>query len=387
MTKNKTVLQILPALKSGGVERGVVDLAIELKKQNFIPIVLSSGGAMVDLLTKEKIKHIHLNVKSKNPITIFCNIKKIRKIIEENKVDIVHIRSRSPMISGYFACKKLNNVKLVSTVHGPYSLKLKNKTSKLKKLYNSFMIKSDKIIAVSNFIKDYIIKNYRDLDQNIEQKITVISRGVDLKNFDPDKILLARSINLAKQWGIPEDKNIILFPARITSWKGHEFLIEALRKVKSDFICLFVGSDHGHENFRKKIEEKIVNDNLEGKIKLVGTQKDMALAYSIANLVISASTKPEAFGRVAIEAQAMKKLIIATNIGGSLETIIDKKTGFLVKNKNIDDLAQKIDYALNLNEEEKNIITTAARKNIIDNFSNQKLYKSTIEIYNNLLEQ
>lgn len=384
--KKATIMQILPSLKSGGVERGVIDVAKELQKQGYNPLVLSSGGDMTSLLNAAKIEHIKLDVKTKNPLKMFLNINKIAKIIKEKEVDLVHIRSRAPMISGYYACKK-TNTKLVSTVHGPYSTGFKKESeSKLKKFYNSFMIKSDAIICVSNFIKNYVIENYQDEKSgNLEQKITVIPRGVDLKAFNPDSIFINRTIELAKKWGLPEDKKIILFPARITSWKGHELLIEALKLVKSDFVCVFVGSDHGHENFRKKIEEKASQSGLEGKIKIVGTCKDMAVAYSLSNLVISASTKPEAFGRVAIEAQAMKKIIIATAIGGSLETIKDGETGFLVENNNPKEMAKAIKKALTMKEEEKNKICNNARKNIEDNFSNQKLCKSKIETYERIL--
>lgn len=380
----KTIIQIIPSLENGGVERGVIDIAKELKNQNFNSIVVSKGGAMTCFLKEAGIKHIELDVKSKNPLKIFLNIKKIQKLIKENNADLVHIRSRAPMISGFFACKK-TNTKLISTIHGPYSLEICNKKSKLKKFYNSFMIKSDQIIAVSDFIKNYILQNYQDLDKNLEEKITVISRGVDLKTFNPDSIFIGRTIDLAKKWQIPEDKKIILFPARITSWKGHEFLIEALQKVKNDFLCIFVGSDHGHKKFRKKIEEKIIAKNLASKIKIVGLCKDMAVAYSMANLVISASTKPEAFGRVAIEAQAMKKIIIATKIGGSLETVIDKKTGFLVENGDVNKFAQTIDMALELNEKDKKEICETARKHIEENFSNQKMYQETIDLYKKVL--
>ncbi len=380
----KTIIQIIPSLESGGVERGVIDIAKELKNQNFNSIVVSKGGAMASFLKEAGIKHIELDVKSKNPLKIFLNIKKIQKLIKENNAELVHIRSRAPMISGFFACKK-TNTKLISTIHGPYSLEICNKKSKLKKFYNSFMIKSDKIIAVSDFIKDYILQNYQDLDKNLEEKITVIPRGVDLKTFNPDSIFIGRTIDLAKKWQIPEDKKIILFPARITSWKGHEFLIEALQKVENDFLCIFVGSDHGHKKFRKKIEEKIIAKNLASKIKIVGLCKDMAVAYSMANLVISASTKPEAFGRVAIEAQAMKKIIIATKIGGSLETIIDKKTGFLVENGDVAKFAKTIDMALELNEKDKKEICENARKHIEENFSNQKMYQETINLYKKIL--
>ena len=384
----KTILQIIPSLHSGGVERGVIDTAIELKKQNFNSIVASSGGAMVSQLDSLQIQHIQINLKTKNPLKIYRNIKKINDVIVKHKIDLIHVRSRAPMISAYFACKKNINIKLVSTIHGPYSVNLGGNRilSKVKTYYNSFMLKSDAIITVSNFIKEYVLKNYQSLfEESLKNKITVIPRGVDIKTFDPDSISISRTVNLTQKWNIPEDKKIILFPARITSWKGHEFLIDSLKKVKNDYFCIFIGSDHGHEAFCKKIKQKITDSNLGEKVKFLDNQKDMAVTYSVANIVISASIKPEAFGRVAIESQAMKKITIATNIGGSLETIIDGKTGFLVKNKDTDDFAAKIDLALSLSNEDTKKIGEAARENIISNFTNQKMLDSTIEIYKKLL--
>ncbi len=381
--KIATIIQIIPAMHSGGVERGVAEFSKKLITSGYNSIVISSGGSMVNLLEKNGVKHIKLNVQSKNPLVIARNIKKLKSIFKKYQPDIVHVRSRAPMISAYYACKD-NKIKLVSTVHGPYSTHLfqKDKDSKIKKLYNSYMLKADHIIAVSNFVKDYIFEKYQEIS---DEKISVIHRGVDEKIFDPEKISIQRTIELSKQWGIQEDKGVILFPARITSWKGHEFLINSLKKVNRDFICIFVGSAHGHESFANKIKKKIVDDGLAGKIKFLENQSDMPLAYSVANIVISASIKPEAFGRVAIEAQAMKKIIIATNIGGSLETINDGKTGFLVKNLDENDFAKKITQALDLDQEKRNEISSAARLNILENYTNDKMFLSTINVYKNLL--
>jgi glycosyltransferase involved in cell wall biosynthesis len=259
MTKNNkkpVVMQILPALESGGVERGTIDIALELKKNNFTPIVVSRGGALVYLLKEEKIQHIILPVDSKNPLTIFLNIKKISNLIEKYKVDVVHVRSRAPMWSAYFACKK-TNTKLVATVHGTYSV-----GGYLKKRYNAVMLKADKIIVVSNFIREYLEKNYRfDGVRFPSRKVNVIQRGVDLGYFDSRKISKNHLIEASKKWNLPEDKKIIVMPARFTSWKGHEFLLEALKKVKSDFFCMMIGSDHGHGTFKESLEEKIIRAN------------------------------------------------------------------------------------------------------------------------------
>ena len=292
------------------------------------------------------------------------------------------------MWSAYFACKK-TGAKLVSTVHGTYSLNfLWWKIFPLKRLYNSLMLKADAIIVVSNFIKDYLITNYKQKDKYFPmEKITVIQRGVELNYFNFSKVSKNRIIDLSKKWHLPDDKKIILMPARFTEWKGHEFLIDALTKVKHNFLCVLVGSDHGHKQFRKKIENKITKSHLEGKVKVVGICKDMPVAYTISHLVICPSIRPEAFGRIAIEAQATSRIIISTRIGGSLETIIDGKTGFLVDVGDSDKLAELIDKVLDFSDEESHKIGEAARKNMEEKFSNEKMCNDTIKIYKKLLAE
>ncbi len=387
--KKPVVMQILPALENGGVERGTIDIAKALKKADFEPIVVSSGGVLVYQLREAGITHVTLPVATKNPLTIFFNIKKLTHLITEHKVDVVHVRSRAPMWSAYFACKK-TGAKLVATVHGTYSLNLGGwKIFPPKKYYNSVMLRADRIIAVSNFIKEYLLENYKnknqELSSEIVNKISVIQRGVDLRYFDLEKISQSRIVNLITQWHLPEDRKTILLPARFTAWKGHEFLIEALKKMERDFCCVMVGSDHGHKVYRKKIEYAVVDAGLAGKVKVVGLCKDMPAAYALSHIVVSSSVKPEAFGRVAIESQAMERITIATKIGGALETIIDEETGFLVEVGDSDRLAKLLDDALNFSEEESRKMGEAARRNIEQNFSNEKMCEDTIEVYRSLI--
>jgi glycosyltransferase involved in cell wall biosynthesis len=387
--KKPVLMQILPALENGGVERGTIDIARALKKADFEPIVVSKGGILTYQLREAGITHITLPVDTKNPLTIFLNIKKIIHLIAQYKVDLIHVRSRAPMWSAYFACKK-TKTKLVSTVHGTYSLNLMSwKVFPLKKIYNSMMLKADRVIAVSNFIKEYLVKNYgernQSLDSKIVDKIKVIQRGVDLKYFDLEKVSQTRIINLINQWNIPEDHKIILLPSRFTAWKGHEFLIKSLAKVRNDFCCIMLGSDHGHKKFRKKIEQMVSQFGLEGKVKIVGLCKEMPTAYAVSHIVISSSVKPEAFGRVAIESQAMERITIATKIGGSLETVVENKTGFLVEVDDQERLAELIDHALELSQEEAKAIGKSARDHIVKNFSNEKMCDDTIAIYRELI--
>lgn len=375
-------MQLLPALESGGVERGTIDVAKALKHEGFEPIVVSKGGVLVYQLREAGITHITLPVGSKNPLTIFLNIGRLVKIIAQHKVDIIHARSRAPMWSAYFACKK-TKIKLVATVHGTYSLNFsKWENFAPKRIYNQIMLKADRVIAVSNFIKTYLLKNYPG---NFLERVTVIQRGADLNYFNSKAVSNSRVIELMTKWHLPEDKKIILMPARFTAWKGHEFLIETLAKVKNDFCCVLVGSDHGHKAFRKKIEQLVVKKDLEGKVRIVGLCKDMQTAYSIAHLVVCPSVRPEAFGRVSIEAQALGKIIIATKIGGSLDTIVEDKTGFLVDVGDTQKFAELIDRVLEMSKTETDVIGDAAHKNIEENFSNEKMCRLTLDVYRELI--
>jgi glycosyltransferase involved in cell wall biosynthesis len=393
MITQKTIIQILPALNSGGVERGVIDVAKATGKAGFKSIILSNGGSMVSQLFNSEVKHICLPLASKNPFTIYFNIGRITKIIEENQADLIHIRSRAPGWSAYFAWKRVqkngNKCQMISSFHGSYSLGLFRKNiSQLKLRYNAVMLKPKFIIVVSNFIKNYVDKNYLHLEKLENKEIRVVHRGVDINYFSDDNVSKSRVTDLISKWNLPEDKKIILLPARITAWKGHEFLISALAKVKNpNFFCAMVGGVFGHEQFATKIEQQIKENNLQGKVKLVGEAKDMPAAYLVSDIVISSSIRPEAFGRVAIEAGSMGRVIIATNIGGSLETVIDGKTGFLVEVGNVDALAKKIDQVLTMAVGQKAKMQEDAAKHISENFSNQKMLQKTIEFYQQILSK
>lgn len=378
----KTILQILPALQSGGVERGTIDVARAIKDSGHRSLVMSKGGLLVKQLKKSRIHHIELDVATKNPIKIFLNYYKISKILQEFKVDLVDVRSRAPMWSANRACRK-NNVKIVSTIHGPYSIGDNFLVKFFKKFYNSKMFKSDLTIVVSNFIKDYVTYNY-DYDKN---NLRVVHRGVDIDKFNEKKITKKRIRELIRKWHLEDEKRkIILMPARLTSWKGHEFLINALSKVKSDnYLCLLVGSNHGHESFEIRLKNQIRALGLGNKVKLVGLCEDMPVAYFISDFVICPSIKPEAFGRVPIEAQSMKKVIIATAIGGALETVIENKSGFLIEPNEVEDLANLIEVLLGFDVDKLYEIGEVGRKNVVRNFSNKKMIIDTLKVYEELL--
>jgi glycosyltransferase involved in cell wall biosynthesis len=375
--KNKPViLQILPSLKSGGVERGTVEVVKALSEAGFEPIVVSSGGNMVNQVTAAGGLHIQLPVASKNPFIMWRNIKKIIKLIHQYDVDIIHARSRAPAWSAYFACKK-TGCHFVTTFHGVYSI-----GHSLKRLYNSVMVKGEKVIAISEYVKNHIQKNYKKDDNDI----VVIHRGADLDQFDHDKVPKSRVIQKAELLKIDYDKQIILLPGRISNIKGHEFLLEALTKLpKSAYMCLFVGDINKHKSYLKVVNKKIKDLGLSENVRIIENQVDMPALYSLVDIVVSPSIWPEAFGRVAIEAQAMERLVVATNHGGTCETVIDEKTGWLVEPNDVEALADVLNKLLAISEAKRKSVTGAAKKHIKTNFSLATMTKKTLNVYREIL--
>lgn len=378
----KTVLQILPSLTSGGIERGVVEMNNYLVKNGYNSIVLSSGGKMVYQIEQGGGKHITLNVATKNPLKMWSNISKIKKIIIENNVDVVDVKSRAPAWSAYFACKRAK-CPLITSIHGNYSIS-KFPISIFKKLYNSSMVKGDYIVCVSNYVKDYAFKNYKKFKEKYaNNKVKIIHRGVDIKVFNPEIESKERIVRLINSMSLPNDKSIILLPGRLTEWKGQLYFMDVLAKLKhKDYLCLIVGDAKGHEKYRDRLKQKIKDLKLDGYVRLENHVLDMAALYMISNIVVSSSIRGEAFGRIVPEAQAMERMVIGTAIGGSLETVIDGKTGWLVKPEDKDKFAETIDMILDMPIEKRLEIGKKARKHIINDFTIDKMCEKTVDVYN-----
>ena len=383
MSSNIKVLQVIPKLGYGGAETGCYDIAHYLPENNCKSFIVTSGGELTKFINKEKVKLIRLPVHSKNPILILINSIILIGIILFYNISIVHARSRAPAWSCLFATK-LTRRKFVTTFHGTY-----NFSGKFKKFYNSVMVRSDLIIAGSNFIFSHIKENYSEF-LGLKKKFLVIFRGINVDYFDPSTKLDTDEIQLLKKWEINKEKKIILMPGRLTSWKGQELFIEAVNLTKIElgyeaFHVVILGSNQGRDLYKKKLVRLIEQYRLTKQIKFVNHCKDMALAYKVSDIVVSASIEPEAFGRVAVEAQSMEKLIIASNIGGSNETIINEKTGFLFESGNAEDLSKKIIYALNLEPSRLNSMGIEGRKNIEKKFNVEKMCFSTYSEYKKLL--
>ena len=383
MSSRIKVLQVIPKLGYGGAETGCYDLAHYLSEKECKSIIVTSGGPLLKFIRKEKVKIIKLPVQSKNPFIILLNTLLISVIVIFNNITIVHARSRAPAWSCYLSCL-LTRRKFVTTFHGTY-----NFTNSIKKFYNSIMVRSKLVIAGSNFIFNHINENYQKY-RNPKNKLLVIFRGINLEYFNNKNISQKKLSQLINEWKIDENKFKILLPGRLTTWKGQEKFIESLNILiedhdKQNFQAIILGSDQGRNVYTKKLYNLVERYNLNQKVLFVSHCNDMPLAYSIADVVVSSSIEPEAFGRVAVEAQAMKKPIIASNIGGSKETIIDGKTGFLYKFDDPRELANNLNKIMGLDKDTLNLIGNEGRKNVSKKFDVEKMCHTTFSEYKKLL--
>ena len=383
MSSNIKVLQVIPRLGYGGAETGCYDIAHYLPENNCKSFIVTSGGELIKFINKEKVKLIRLPVQSKNPLLIFLNSIILIAIILFYNITIVHARSRAPAWSCLIATK-LTRRKFVTTFHGTY-----NFSGKIKKFYNSVMVRSDLIIAGSNFIFSHIKENYSEFLKSTK-KFLVIFRGINTDYFDASTKLESEEKEILKKWEINKEKKILLMPGRLTSWKGQELFIEAVNLVKiklgyEAFHVVILGSEQGRDLYKKKLVSLTEKYRLTNQIKFINNCNDMALAYKVSDIIVSASIEPEAFGRVAVEAQSMQKLIIASNIGGSNETIVDGKTGILFESGDAGSLCKKIIQAITMDESTIQLIGKEGRKNIIKKFNVEKMCFSTYSEYKRLV--
>ena len=383
MSSELKVLQVIPKLGYGGAETGCYDLAHYLTENNCSSYIVTSGGELLKFIDRKKVKVIKLPVHSKNPFLMIFNSIALIFIILLNNISIVHARSRAPAWSCLLATK-ITRRKFVTTFHGTYNFK-----NSIKKFYNSVMVRSDLIIAGSNFIFSHINQNYpKYLD--LKKKFLVIFRGINVDYFDSSTTLDSEENRLISDWEVDKNKKIILMPGRLTTWKGQESFIESLNLVNKElgydsFNAVILGSDQGRDIYTKKIKRLAEQYRLTSQLKFIEHCKNMPLAYKISDIVVSASVEPEAFGRVAVEAQSMEKPIIASDIGGSNETIIDNVTGFLFQSGNAEALSKKIVEVIQLDESRLKSIGIEGRKNIIKKFNVEKMCFSTYSEYKKLL--
>ena len=384
MTTKIKVLQVIPKLGFGGAETGCYDLAHFLAEQDCKSFLITSGGELLKFVRRDKVKVIRLPVQSKNPIIIFINFIIIFFIILFYKIDIVHARSRAPAWSCLWACFFLRK-NFITTFHGTY-----NFSNKLKLFYNSVMVRSKLIIAGSNFIFSHIGKNYQKYLRPSKKKLMVIFRGINIEYFNVKNISEKKAISLAQNWKIDKSDFIILLPGRLTRWKGHEIFIEALNLLgekynKDNFHAIILGSDQGRSVYSKKLLLLAERYRLNKKLTFIKNCKEMPVAYKLADVVVSCSIEPEAFGRVAVESQAMNKPIIASNLGGSKETVLNGKSGFLYKHDDQDELASIINNVIDMDKESIDLMGKEGRKNVELKFNVDQMCQTTFTEYKKLL--
>ena len=383
MTTKLNVLQVIPKLGYGGAETGCYDIAHFLPENDCGSFIATSGGELLKFVKKDKVKIFRLPVHSKNPLLIIFNTLALVIYIIFFKINIIHARSRAPAWSCYFASLLTRRV-FVTTFHGTYNFK-----SKIKKFYNSIMLRSKLTIAGSNFIFNHVNEYYSEYLTK-KKKLRVIFRGINVDYFNQKNISILKQEKLKKEWELDSNKFTILMPGRLTTWKGQEKFIESLNILGEDynitnFQAILLGSDQGRKVYTKKLSSLVERYSLTKKIKFINHCKEMPLAYSLADVVVSASIEPEAFGRVAVESQSMGKPIIASSIGGSKETILNKKSGFLYKHDDPRELAKNLNTVIQLNQEELKLMGNEGRKNVSKKFDVDVMCDSTLREYKKLL--
>jgi glycosyltransferase involved in cell wall biosynthesis len=367
------VLQVVPSLITGGVERGTVEIAQAIAEAEATALVASAGGPLVRQIERAGGTHITLPLTTKSPIGIWRNAAALEAVIRERKVSLVHARSRAPAWSAWLACQR-TGVPFVTTYHGTYGEGLP-----FKRTYNGVMARGRIVIAASRFIADLVTAQH-GVDP---ARIRVIPRGVDPSAFDPDNVSGDRIAKLAGQWRLPDGVRTVVLPGRLTSWKGHSVLLDAIAHLdRPDVMCVLVGSDQGRHGYARDLERQATRLGIADRLRLVGQCDDMPAALCLSDVVVHASIKPEAFGRVVIEAQAMGRPVIASDLGGPVETVRHGETGWRVRPNDPAALAAAIAVALDLDPETRLELGQRARASVP---TVRAMQDATLNVYETVL--
>ena len=378
MQSKISVLQVIPQLDVSGASQGCIDVANYLTENNHNCLVMTHSGKRLEDEKNKGIKVIISPVHSKNPITIFLNIFRLLNVIRKDQIDIIHVRSRAPAWSCFFA-SKFSGKKFISTFHGSY-----NFNSFIKKFYNSIMLRTDGTIAISRFIENQIKNQYSVTPKYLK----VIYRGINTKIFNSNNVNSERKEQLKKEYLLGSDSIKILLPGRLTGWKGHSVLVQAvaevIKSVKNKIEVLFVGPED-NIGLKKRLKDQIEDLNMTEFFHFIGSSDEMTNIYALSDIVISSSTDPEAFGRIAVEAQSMGKFVIASNHGGSVETVIDNETGYLYSPQNHRELADRIIKSIEQQKYNSSNVSEACIKNVKDNYTVEAMCKETLEFYKRII--
>jgi glycosyltransferase involved in cell wall biosynthesis len=373
---NTAVLQVLPSLVTGGVERGTVEITRAIAKAGGIALVASAGGRMVAAVNRAGGRHVTLPLDSKNPLTIWRNAALLADVVRTERVAIVHARSRAPAWSARLACRR-TGAHFVTTYHGAYREDLP-----FKRHYNAVMAKGERVIVASRFIAELIVARHG----TDPACIRLIPRGVDPAAFNPDAVSGDRIARLERAWRVPEGAPVVLLPGRLTRWKGQAVLIEAIASLtRRDVCCVLVGSDQGRARYTAQLIRHAEALGVADRLRLAGECDDMPAALMLADVVVHASTEPEAFGRVVIEAQAMGRPVIASDLGGPVETVEQGVTGWRVPPGDAGALAAAIEQVLALPAAVRADLGIRARAAVQRGYTVAAMQAATLAVYDELL--
>lgn len=375
--RSAAVLQVLPALGAqGGVERGAVEVAQAVSAAGGRAFIVSAGGPLVHELRRSGATHVKLPLDSKNPFVMRANAKALARLIEAEKINIVHARSRAPAWSAEAAARK-TGAYFVTTFHGTYSA-----GNWLKRRYNAVMARGERVIAISKFIAGHVRRVYGVP----ASRIRIIHRGVDLNRFDAARVSAERVAKLAREWRLVDGVPVVMLPGRLTRWKGQTVLIEAIAKLgRRDLRCMIVGSDQGRSAYRRELVRLVGRLGLNEVVRFVDHCGDMPAAYMLTDVAVSASTDPEAFGRVVAEAQALGRPVIATDHGAAREIVIPEETGWLVPPGDVAALAERLGRVLYLPAEARHRLAAQAVANVRTNFTTELMCARTLAVYDEVL--
>jgi glycosyltransferase involved in cell wall biosynthesis len=373
-TRPPAVLQVLPRLVAGGVERGTIEVAAALVAGGWKAVVASAGGPMVREIERAGARHVELPLGSKNPFTMRGNIERLAQLIRRERIDIIHARSRAPAWSALAAARR-TRCHFVTTFHNAYG-----DQSWLKRRYNAVMAQGERVIAISQFVAEHARSVYGVPDE----KLRVIERGVDFTRFDPERVSAERVIRLAREWRLPDGVPVVMLPGRLTRWKGQLVLVDAMARLgRQDVRCVLVGAGDGR--YRREILAEIERAGLGALFQVIEDCRDFAAAYKLADVMVSASTRPEGFGRVIAEAQAMGRPVVATDHGGAREIVREGETGWLVPPGDAAALAAAIARALALTPGERMALAERAIAHMREHFTTQAMTDRTLAVYEEIL--
>ena len=371
------ILQVLPSLHTGGVERGTIEVADAITRAGGTALVASAGGRLVPTLLRTGARHFQLPLMTKDPLGIARNVGRLRRLIRAERVSLVHARSRAPAWSALPAARR-EGVPFVTTFHGAYG------ESGLpgKRLYNSVMARGDRVIAISRFIAA-LVESRHVVGPD---RLRLIPRGVDPAVFDPAAVGAGRIARLSAAWRLPDGAPVVMLPGRLTRWKGARVLLDAMALIdRTDAICVLVGSPQS-AGFTAELTRHATALGLSDRLRFTGECDDMPAALMLADAVIHASTRPEPFGRTVVEAQAMARPVIASDAGGAVETVEQDVSGWRVPPGNPLALASVLNYVLALPAEDRATHGDRARAAVLARFTTAAMQSATLAVYRELLD-